>query len=232
MERIAILGTDTPHRRYIINRLIDMGFNITCCLFQTKTLAPPFKHTASWQPHECETLFALFKKETRQDLDRTIVHYVQDINGEETQKYINAAHASYYIVSGTGKIKGKILESISQNSLNVHIGYAEQYRGLDSNLWAIYHGDYEHIGVTLHHLATSLDTGDIIEQTSLILSSDISIYTLRYHETRLAVAMLERALTARRSGTLVARKQTTLGRYYSFMPACLKDQIERRLPKI
>ncbi len=232
MERITILGTDTPHRRYIINSLIDLGFNITCCLFQTKNFAPPFKNTASWQEQENKTLLSLFQKEVRQDLDRTLVYYVQDINDEETQDYINAARASYYIVSGAGKIKGKALQSISNNSLNVHIGYAEQYRGLDSNLWAIYHGDYAHIGVTLHHLATSLDTGDIIEQTALTLSSDISIYTLRYHEARLAVAMLDRALTAQRKGALIARKQTTLGRYYSFMPACLKDQIELRLPRI
>lgn len=230
MERIAVLGTDTPHRRYIINSLIDLGFNITDCLFQAKNLSPPFETTAVWQARESDALLALFQAETRQDLDRVSVHYVEDLNDKNTQEYIAAKRPSFFIVSGAGKLKGKTLQRIAENSLNVHIGYAEQYRGLDSNLWALYHGDYAHIGVTLHRLSASLDAGDIIEQTALPLSSDISVITLRYHESRLAVSMLNRALSAQRQGKLNARKQTTFGRYYSFMPACLKDQIEHKLP--
>ena len=32
---VALLGTDTQHRRYIIQRLIDFGINLSTCIFET-----------------------------------------------------------------------------------------------------------------------------------------------------------------------------------------------------
>ncbi|MCL9781554.1 hypothetical protein M9194_08950 [Vibrio sp. S4M6] len=231
MEKVVLLGNDTPHRRYIINSLIDRGFNISDCLFQTNNLEPSFDTKPKWQTQENEALISLFENEARQDLERVSVQYVRDLNDTTSQDYLKTIAPSFYIVSGAGKLKGSILQLITNKSLNVHIGYAEEYRGLDSNLWAIYHGDYSHIGVTLHKLENELDTGNIIEQTTLDLPSDIAITTLRYYESRLAVEMLTRALEKQRQGQLASRKQTSLGRYYSFMPACLKDHIESKITK-
>ena len=42
--------------------------------------------------------------------------------------------------------------------------FAQYYRGLDSDLWAIYHRDYKNIGVTIHMVDSELDTGEILYQ--------------------------------------------------------------------
>ena len=75
--------------------------------------------------------------------------------------------ANFVIISGADLIKGQLLEMLRLKALNVHMGIAEKYRGLDSNLWAWYHKDYKNIGVTLHKLNKNLDTGQIFKSQSL-----------------------------------------------------------------
>ena len=72
----------------------------------------------------------------------------------ETKKEISKAN--FIIVSGADWIKGELLNKIKHKSLNVHMGIAQKYRGLDSNLWAWYHNDFKNMGVTLHKLDYSL----------------------------------------------------------------------------
>ena len=47
-------------------------------------------------------------------------------------------------------------------TINIHRGYAQSYRGLDSDLWAIYNEEFDKIGVTLHYVDEKLDNGRII----------------------------------------------------------------------
>jgi len=55
-----------------------------------------------------------------------------------------------------------------------------RYRGLGSQHYAIYRGD-ETYGSTCHHLAKSVDTGDIIDVAEFKIAPGISASTLRLH---------------------------------------------------
>ena len=76
MNNILLIGSDTPHRRFIINKLQEAGHNITSCLFLSSIVKPRFNVDSPWAAEEKKELRELYCKETRQDLDRvSAVHY-------------------------------------------------------------------------------------------------------------------------------------------------------------
>jgi len=63
-------------------------------------------------------------------------------------------------------IKQNVINLVDGNFLNFHFSRLPKHRGCYPIVWALASGDKE-IGVTLHHLSTGIDDGDIIKQTSL-----------------------------------------------------------------
>jgi methionyl-tRNA formyltransferase len=105
----------------------------------------------------------------------------------------------------------------------LHGGHPEEYRGLDSHLWAIYHEDFNNLVTTLHHVDPELDAGDVVLQEQLALTPGMELWQLRAVNTRACVRLCALALASlTQFDWLPARKQVTAGRYYSFMPAEFK----------
>jgi methionyl-tRNA formyltransferase len=126
------------------------------------------------------------------------------------------------VVFGAGKISSDVIKMFPDGLINVHRGISEKYRGLDSELWAVYHQDYGNIGVTIHKVEELLDTGDIIFKQKLKLKSGMKTYQLRYYTSLIATNLVIKTLKDYLSGTLLQKKQKKKGRYYSFMPLELK----------
>lgn len=222
--KVALIGTDTLHRRFMINSLIDAGIDVRQCIFETNTLSAKFPVDPKWKDQEQADLAAAFADRTGNDLDRVgAVTYVETLNAAAAIDELEQGDADFVVVSGAGWIKGDLLKAINGKSLNVHMGKAEAYRGLDSNLWALYHRDYANLGVTLHVLSDDLDTGDIYRYADLSLPDQMPIWMLRYYESASAVEMILDVLAEVAAGTPKTRKQQAVGRYYSFIPAVIKD---------
>ena len=107
----------------------------------------------------------------------------------------------------------------------------EKYRGLDSDLWAIYHGDYENIGVTIHMVDEGLDTGEIVHQKTLSLGLDHKTYKIRYFTTIIATSLVVITVNQYLSNKLSTSKQNKIGRYYSYMPSTIKDIVDSKFNK-
>ena len=106
----------------------------------------------------------------------------------------------------------------------MHGGDPETYRGLDSHLWAIYHNDWTNIITTLHILNEHLDDGEIILKKSLDISKLTDLSQLRALNTSACLELTISALNSyKKTGFFLKNKQKNKGRYYSFMPACLKE---------
>ena len=223
MNNILLIGSDTPHRRFIINRLLDAGHNITSCLFLSSIVKPRFNVDSPWAAEEKNELRDLYRKETRDDLDRvSAVHYPASLTMDEPLVSATIADADFVIVSGADRISGDVLSAIENKSLNVHMGIAEEYRGLDSNLWAWYHCDYGNIGVSLHKLQTSLDTGDLFQVERIKITDHTKVWELRYLESALATELVGKTLNDMATQKVTLGTQKSMGRYYSFMPFEIK----------
>ena len=92
-----------------------------------------------------------------------------------------------------------------------------KYRGLDSDLWAIYKNDFDNIGTTLHLVEPDLDTGNIIGQNFLELNNTMRTHMIRYFTTLQATDLVLKALNDLSKGSLEHYPQESIGDYYSFM---------------
>jgi methionyl-tRNA formyltransferase len=130
------------------------------------------------------------------------------------------------IVFGTGKLKAPVLSVQPERMFNLHGGDPQEYRGLDTHLWAIYHGDFSGLVTTLHRVAPALDDGDIVASAAVPLHRSMGLHELRAANTEVCLALTLAALTQlAEDGHVLSRRQSRAGRYYSFMPAILKDLV-------
>jgi methionyl-tRNA formyltransferase len=232
MKKILLIGNDTLHRRFLINSLIDADFSILGCIFETKNVVPPFK-TASFFDHQ-EKCFLKneFSKHTRLDLERIDCWYFPDANCEESQMKIAELGPDLCIVSGAGLLNTKTISAFPDGLINIHLGNSLEYRGLDTNFWAIYHNDYKNVGVTIHFVDASLDTGDMIIFKNIKFKKNIKIHQLRFFEMMLAFELIQSTLNKYLTNNLSREKQEKKGRYYSFMPSELKQIVANKFNRM
>ncbi len=225
--RAALLTTDAPHHLYFAWRLAEAGA-LSGVLVEQRQLSPPFE-TA----HTFEQERDVFERDvllrgapaTFERLAET--QHFESMNDEAALAALRAAKADVVFVYGTGRLKTPVL-SAAGLCLNFHGGDPEEYRGLDTHLWAIYHRDFGGLVVTLHHVDLGLDTGDIVSRRRLHLSRQTRIHEVRTMTARACAELATEALSALAAGTLEATRQQRRGRYYSFMPAVLKEDCVRK----
>ena len=225
-KRIIILSNETTHHSYFINRLIQNGVEIVAVVYETlihqsKFVTGPFFDTEQEQ-FEKEHFFKEFTSDLPEDLP---VHHVRTVNDAKAIDLIKKYDADLGIVFGCGKIQPPVFKTTRDGLINIHRGVAAKYRGLDSDLWAIYNRDLESLGVTIHKVEEDLDTGDVLKEACLVLDPIKEIYQLRYYTTVLAADLVLEVLKEyEQSGSLRMAPQKTKGKYFSAMPLELKNE--------
>ena len=230
--RIVLLTTDTTHHTYFAWKLNE-AFPLQSIFLETKGITPRFDTF-----HPFESLRDVYEREVLlKDFDGTIsdvtdTRNFESMNDEKCVFALQALEPDVVIVFGTGKLYMPMISVSSVACLNLHGGNPERYRGLDTHLWAIYHNDFHDLVTTIHHVDADLDTGDIVLQSELRFEPNTQLHQMRAINTRVCVDLLLVALYSLQSiGWLPSRKQVGRGRYYSFMPAVLKEDCVRKFDR-
>jgi methionyl-tRNA formyltransferase len=224
MKKFIFLGNDTIHRRYFLSRLLERGVKFEKIFFETNSVKPKFDIHSIFDSEE--KYFEQHNFTNLLDFEiNDLATYVDSINSNEVLNFINSYNIDIAIVFGAGKVSDEILNSLTLFGLNVHRGIAEEYRGLDSNLWALYHGDIENMGVTIHKINSQLDTGEILFQKKIVYPKTVEIFSLRFFETIESINLVFNAILMLQNDEIIFRKQNKIGRYYSFMPSCIKNSL-------
>ena len=84
-----------------------------------------------------------------------------NVNSETVSDILSNYEPDVLVISGTPKIKDKIL-STAQHSINLHHGVVPYYRGVSSSDWVVRERDYGNFGFTIHQATNALDQGNII----------------------------------------------------------------------
>ena len=98
----------------------------------------------------------------------------------------------------------------------MHRGISQYYRGMESDLWAIYNKEFDKLGVTIHFINETLDTGSILSQENFTINKKDEIYHLRYKWSVLGTNLIESVIDNFKPET--ATKQPKIGEYFSMMP--------------
>ncbi|MBF0628502.1 MAG: formyl transferase [Magnetococcales bacterium] len=231
MKSFLVISTDTPHHRHFLNRLADQGLLPVACLMETHHHAPPFPVGPLFEEEEARFEAERFFKDTRADLERIPCQDHPSANTPEAHALIRQLRPALGVVFGAGKLTAATIALFPDGLINVHRGLAQTYRGLDSDLWAIYHRDYEAIGVTIHRVEPELDTGEIVAQERMTLLPGMRCHQIRYYTTVIATRLVGAALHAYLAGHMTSCPQESLGRYYSFMPLALKQIVATRFDR-
>lgn len=226
----VLLTTDTLHHRFFAARVherfpwkaIVLETNRSVSHFETEH---PFE--VERERYETEKGYA----EMQFTASEGVCEY-PTANDSCCVKWLETLAPEVVIVFGTSRLESHTINVPSKACLNLHGGNPEYYRGLDSHLWAIYHSDFKNIVTTLHHVDSSLDTGDVVMQTGLTFPSQSQLYELRSINTLACVQMtciaLEVLMEKRK---LPRRNQVQRGRYYSMMPSVLKQICHEKFSK-
>jgi hypothetical protein len=228
---LIVLSTDTAHHRYFVNRLAQAGVPPDACLFETAPVRPPFPTGPVFDADQDAYEAARFFADVPESVAGGTLHLVERCGTPQGLALLDALQPDFGVVFGTGRLPPAVITRFRDGLINVHRGISQDYRGLDSDLWAIYHGDYDGLGVTIHGVEATLDTGPIAGQARLRLDRSMRIHQLRYHTTVMAADLVLRALADYRQGRLACRPQERRGRYYSFMPLELKRLVAARFDR-
>ena len=225
--KVAILTTETLHHAYFIKSLLEIGIDLRVFIETQPRCTPTFKSWHRYEDHRdiYESDLWFNSQESIKISNFTNPHSFISLNEQPAVKAISEYNADLGIVFGTSILKKKIIEAGPKHLLNLHGGDPQGYRGLDSHLWAIYHNDYKSIITTLHYIDHGLDTGPIVMQSQIQMNKDLRLHKLRSVNTELCLEMAKLAIhSLDKSRWLPSIAQHRKGRYYSSMPAELKDQ--------
>ncbi len=96
-------------------------------------------------------------------LDRPeLITEVPHINHPSVIELADRLRPDVIAVFGTSLIKGALLTRGSLGIVNLHGGLSPEYRGADCTFWALYNGEPEKIGCTLHFIDAGIDTGKLL----------------------------------------------------------------------
>ncbi|NOY53158.1 MAG: formyl transferase [Deltaproteobacteria bacterium] len=97
-------------------------------------------------------------------------------------------------VCGTSVLQEKVLSIPPKGVLNLHGGLAQKYRGTCTTLWALFNGEPEYIGATVHYVDKGIDDGDILYQGRPEISGIDNPETLYVKVVKLGIEMMIRAI--------------------------------------
>ena len=222
--RVVLLTTDTSHHLYYAWQM-RKAEALDAIFVETRSTRFPFptEHPFEGEREQYErTILLQGAPETLDSL--APVFRFPNANVPEAVGELRRLRPDVVIVFGAGRILAEITSIPAIACLNLHGGNPEAYRGLDSHLWAVYHRDFENLITTMHFIAPELDTGELVFSAKLPVPRGAGLHQLRAINTQVCVDLSYLAVRALMEGLpLPSRRQQARGRYYSAMPAVLKE---------
>jgi methionyl-tRNA formyltransferase len=127
---------------------------------------------------------------------------VGNINDRACLEFIRAQGPELLAVCGTSVLKPEVFALAPKGAINIHTGITPEYRSADPIFWALYHGEPEKVGVTIHFVDRGIDTGSIIHQDTVPVYADDSLAAISARCVRRGAELYSRALTEIENGSV------------------------------
>ena len=148
-------------------------------------------------------------------LDRPeLVLEVPHINDPRVVELAERLRPDVIAVFGTSLISGPLLKQGRLGIFNLHGGLSPEYRGADCTFWALYNGEPEKVGCTLHCIDAGIDTGKLIAHVSPEVKPGDDELTLFWRAVRDSAEVYAESVRAARARRAFGRTQPGKGRLY------------------
>lgn len=116
---------------------------------------------------------------------------VDSVNCDDCLKVLKQIEPDLIIVNGTRIISKNILNNVQALFINIHVGITPEYRGVHGAYWALVNNDAQNCGVTVHKVDEGIDTGDLIKQSTIKITSKDNFVTYPYIQTGVGILLME-----------------------------------------
>jgi len=134
-------------------------------------------------------------------------------------------------VFGTSLIRGDLLKEGRLGIANLHGGLSPEYRGADCTFWALYNGEPEKIGCTLHWIDPGIDTGGLIAHISPEIGAGDDELKLFWRAVQSSAEVYAEFVRRLGEGEGFGQRQPHKGRLYQVKQRGLRQErvVDRKL---
>jgi hypothetical protein len=153
-----------------------------------------------------------------------LLREVPHINHPEVVKLARELKPDLICVFGTSLIRGELLKQGRLGIINLHGGLSPEYRGADCTFWALYNGEPEKIGCTLHYIDAGIDTGRLIAHVSPEVREGDAELVLFWRAVKDSAEVYAEAIARLARGQQLGMIQAHKGRLYQVKDRGLKHE--------
>jgi methionyl-tRNA formyltransferase len=158
-------------------------------------------------------------------LDRPeLVREFPCINDPGLVALANELQPDIIAVFGTSLIKSELLGMGRLGMVNLHGGLSPEYRGADCTFWALYNGEPEKVGCTLHYIDRGIDTGKLIAHICPEVKPGDDELTLFWRAVRDSAEIYGEFLGRAAAGETFGQSQPNKGRLYQVKHRLLRHE--------
>ena len=164
----------------------------------------------------------------RNDLN---VEYGQ-INEISIQKKIENINPKLIVVFSTSILKEDFINKFKGNIINIHAGLSPYYRGSGTNVFPFYNKELEFVGMTVHHISSGIDSGDIVVQGRPKWDREDTTHTIGCKNIILAVDLVSKTIDYFfQNGKLTKGKAQDLSRGHLYYKKDFTDEVVIKVNK-
>jgi methionyl-tRNA formyltransferase len=153
-----------------------------------------------------------------------LVREVTHINHPDVVKLARDLQPDLICVFGTSLIRGELLQEGRLGIVNLHGGLSPEYRGADCTFWALYNGEPEKVGCTLHYIDSGIDTGRLIAHISPEVREGDGELELFWRAVRDSAEVYAEAVARLAQGERLGMLQPDKGRLYQVKDRGLRHE--------
>jgi methionyl-tRNA formyltransferase len=143
-----------------------------------------------------------------------LVHFVPHIDHPDVVALVDRLSPDVIAVFGTSLIRGPLLTRGRLGIFNLHGGLSPRYRGADCTFWALYNGEPDQVGCTLHRIDAGIDTGRLMAHVCPAVREGDDELTLFYKGVRDSAAVYGDLFDRLERGEKIGQPQPDKGRLY------------------
>ena len=246
--RVVILCGGAPRHVYVANRLCR-SLDVVAIVQEVGRRLTPARLAALARPPVAARKIGRWLRDRRRyagnreakfffgddevRLDRPqLRHEARYINDAEVAQRVAALAPDVVAVFGTSLIRPPLLGQGRLGMLNLHGGLSPDYRGADCTFWALYNGEPQQVGCTLHFINAGIDTGALIAHVCPEVCDGDDELLLFWRAVRDAAEVYVEAIERLARGERLGMRQDRKGRLYQVKDRtwAAEREFARRLP--
>ena len=227
---VMILCGRSPRHLYVANRLCESARPVaivqeTGMQWSAKKIVRTLRRGGLWRKASrllrdrrrfrrgAEARF-FFGTQPAELVRRELLLEVPNINHPDVVALEGRLQPDVIAVFGTSLIHGPLLSSGRLGIFNLHGGLSPKYRGADCTFWALFNGEPDQVGCTLHRIDNGIDTGTLIAHICPEVGDGDSELTLFWRGVRDSAEVYAEMLERLARGERVGEPQREWGRLY------------------